>query len=325
MPVWLFWLQLVIIVFLATVILKRDMEIKEKITGIFGGIIKKIHHTKIRLQIKKEQQKFTEGLIVLGKKTWAEKINVPAADQLFSEIARLEQTIRYNTGQIEKNKLQSEKKKKELGDFQIAQKEKIKNLENLKNPFSEADSQLKTELNDLFRQIKEIEKQKTQLNKEKAAAESELTQTAHDKELSMIDKSGISDDLEPRISEIKDRLKLCYQNLEQLLGKRQLAENRKKANDEKLAEYNQQIAQLSEQEKQFSKQINKTIQEFSKLQQEFEFHSAELENQLLPWFEKLGQHVNSQRIDHPALRSAYQTIDQINKTIQSFQQQLKSE
>ena len=89
-PFWIFWLLVCIILLLLVFIFLRDKDLRHRLDSFFKGIKNRLRKVRLLATLKKEQQKHEDFMLELGRKAWEEDVEVPSANSLRNQLARLD-------------------------------------------------------------------------------------------------------------------------------------------------------------------------------------------------------------------------------------------
>lgn len=187
LPYWIFWLLLCLVVLLLFFIFLRDKALRMRLSAFLAGARRRSILIRLRIKIKKENQKKGDLLQKLGAKAWDEDISVNGSGHVCAELEALFE--RKNTFQAEWKRgfAELEKLHKKLEDSIRAHEEKINAEKAQKQPFDDLMKRKNGEEKALKKvgRDREIERQVDEVRREKEVVQKSI------------------DEFEDRISEIE--------------------------------------------------------------------------------------------------------------------------
>ncbi len=237
-PYWIFWFIFLIILLLFLFIFLRDRSLRLRLIAFFAGARRRSVLIQLRFKLKREKQKRESVLKKLGERAWDLEMPVEGAE---STLAALEQTVgKRDSAQMEGKTVftEIEKLHKRLGELNAQSDQKIRESRAQKKPFDELlkkkrdelrnfkkipsgegvelqVGEVRREIEDAVRQIKEIEGRIREMEAEKKGQQQELAQ-----EINFWEKK--KDKLQQHIKEIDTEREDLYLSLGLLLEEKRI-------------------------------------------------------------------------------------------------------
>ena len=323
-PYWVFWLMLVFILFLATVILTRDKGIREGIKNIFRRARKKIHEAKIKLKINKEKEKTAVLLKELGEKIWEKEIEISGASDIKEKLKNLQPKEETSTQSLETIEKEIKENKQAHDRFKAKQDAAMKEQEGLKAPETEALNRLKKELSEIEKSTGEKARLKSKDEKKVTAYKKKIAEIQDDDDLSKIEKKMKSEELERDINGLNREIDQLTRELAPLYEKKGNPGKEIRRIKPKIVKYEEEIKRLKEEQKSRHKENDTKNREQLKTKGDLLGKKNQLKRQKEALFGKLGKTADSHRVENNELAGLYSQIDRVEKTIKELERQMRS-
>ena len=320
LPLWLFWFLLGLLGALIVILLIRDKALRQGLKNVFFSMRRRVRKKKLDSRIKKETKEWEKALAGLGLKAWEVGIESEATAEISEEIKALDKKSEANQKEAASVDSEIEKLKSAQQDYEKGVEDKIKQQEEKKAPHAEHLNQTKENLKRTEADLSHVDKEIRSADKERIDAEKKITKAEQN--------TALSEEIrQTKVEELKARIFELTKKKEDLEAKRPaLEENKSKLltqrdeDQSRVKEFEQTISSLQNEEKERQKVFDREMKQWQKKKDVIVAKHREIENQKQPLFSRLGKILYEKRIESADLKETYIRIEEIERTIQEFEQ-----
>ncbi len=322
LPVWLFWLMVVVIVLLAALILVRDKGIRGGIAGMFGWVRRKIRIAKIKSQIQKENQKKEELIKKLGKTAWDNGVSAPSIESQLEETRKLAaeeaealQKLKALDADIQKGRQEWEADKKQAD-------ERIAGLESELKPLEDQHKELEKELHGVDKEIKNIEKTKIKTEKDIMKTREHLDMVEADVDLSNIEKEQKRSEALRRIQSFEDEIRAGDESMIALMEKATAVKEKITGIEPRINDLDARIGEAREVFKAQKGQWEESLKRLEENGRSLNVKLVGIRKELDLSHQKTGRQLLENRNEHESLAPVYGEIDAVDAVLAKLQGRL---
>ncbi len=322
-PFWVFWLLICVILLLLIFIFLRDKELRHKLDSFFLGIRNRARRVRLQANLKKEQQKHEVFMFDLGRKAWDEDVEVPSANALRNQLARMDK----QKSDLEDKRTELEDKiegvNKEMADFQNKQEAASLKLETEMKPYLDKLEEVKLEEKETGKRLSQKKHELDSAAKDMATAEKDLLTLKNKPDVLEEVKQFELENLEKRIKELSAQKTAADATLRDLKAQKTGLDKDISSQKKSADEFQRKIRKNKDKTKDQVRKFQKDIHEWEKQRDKVSGGIEELENQKKPLFRNLGEQVDKDRVNHEELEILYHKIDRTKVKTQELEGQIK--
>jgi len=323
LPYWIFWFLLSIILLLIIFIFLRDKKMRQRLNQFLFRTKQKLVRLRLQKSLNNEKRKIPDFFHDMGKTASEKKIRLAGDDKLVKNInglekkkANWEKEIQTINSKIDELKVNFEKAALELdtekAGYEDGKKQPVIENNRIKEELSEKESIVRT----FHKNLKKIEK-------ELISAEKSLEELSNNGKKGVEEKIVKEKELNNTIKKLKDRKNTIDKKLPGTQQKIEKLTEQHIETQNKILEFNDKIKNVVERKKQKSQQYYKEVRELEKDREKNQDHIKDIDNQISPLFQELGELIDKSRIDNKDLSLLYNQVDRANKRISDLKKQIK--
>ncbi len=322
-PFWIFWLLVFIILLLLVFIFLRDKDLRHRLDSFFKGIKNRLRKVRLLATLKKEHQKHEDFMLELGRKAWEEDVEVPSANSLRNQLARLDK----QKSDLQDKRAGQEEKiagiNKEMTGFQRKQEAAGLKLEAEMKPYLDKLEEVKAQEKDTGRELSQKKSDLDAASKEMSAAEKDLVALKEKGDILEEVKKFELESLEEKIKALAQRKIEADAVLRELKEKKAGLDKEISAQQKTADDFQRKIKKNKDQTKDRCRKYQKDIREWEKQRDKVTESIEEIEKQKTPLCRSLGEHVDQERVNHDELEILYTKIDRTKIKTQELEGQIK--
>jgi len=322
-PFWIFWLLIFIIALLLVFIFLRDKDLRRRLDSFFKGIRNRLRKVRLMATLKKEQQRHENFMFELGRRAWEEDVEVPSANSLRNQLARLDKQksdLQDTRAGLEEN---VSGLNKEMTDFQKKQEAADLKLDAEMKPYLDKLEEVKVQEKDTGRELSLKKSDLETSTKELSAAEKDLKALKEKGDVLEEVKKFELENLEEKIKALVQRKTEAETSLRELKGKKLELDKEISSQQKTVDDIQRTIKRNKDKTKDRCRKFQKDIRELEKQRDKVSENIEEIEKQKTPLLRKLGEQVDVERVDHEELEILYTKIDRTKIKTQELEGQIK--
>ena len=322
-PFWIFWLLIFVILLLLVFIFLRDKDLRHRLDSFFKGIRNRLRKVRLLATLKKEKQRHEIFMFELGRRAWEEDVEVPSANSLRNQLARLDK----QKSDLQDKHAGLEEKitgvNKEMTDIQKKQEAAGLKLEAEMKPYLDKLEDVKTQEKETGRELSQKKSDLDTSSKELSAAEKDLLALKEKGDVLEEVKKFELENLEEKIKSLAQRKIEADASLRELKVKKTELDKEISGQQKTVDEIQRKIKKNKDKTKDQCRKFQKDIREWEKQRDKVTESMEEIEKQKTPLLRKLGEHVDIERVDHEELEILYTKIDRTKVKTQELEGQIK--
>ncbi len=322
LPFWMFWLLLLVIALLLVFIFLRDKDLRRRLDAFFTGIKNRLRKVRLQTSLKKERQKHENLMLELGKTTWEEDVEVPSAQSLRDQLARLDKT----RADLQDKRSTLDDKisgvNQEMTDFQKKQETAHIKLEAQMKPYADKFEEVKKQAKDVARDLSQKKSELDSASKEIASLQKDLAAFKDKGDMLEEVKKFELESLEEKAKNLEARKSEADQALAALGAKKSELDTELSSQQKDVETYQSKLKKNKDKTKAQCRKYQKDIREWEKQRDKVSESIQEMEQQKTPLLQNLGEHVNTDRVEHEELEILYSKIDRSKVKTQELEDQI---
>ena len=323
LPYWTFWMLILVIALLLVFIFLRDKDLRRRLDRFFLGIKNRLRKLRLQTTLKKEKQRHEVFMFELGQKAWEEDVEVPSAQTLRDELARLDK----QRAELEDKRVDLEDRiaqvQEDLSEFEKKQEAALLKLEAELKPFVDRLNEIKAQEKGVDRDMAQKKGAVEHSGKEVAAARKQLEGLQDKGDVLEEVKNFELDSLKEKIQGLEAQQSEAAEALEQLKEQKQELEKDLGAQETSQEEFQSKIRKQRDFTKNETKRFQKDIKEWEKQRDKVVDSIQEIDQKKKPLLRELGEQVDQDRVDHEDLEILYSKIDRTKIKTQELEEQIK--
>lgn len=323
LPYWIFWFLLCIILLLVIFIFLRDKDLRQRLNSFFFGIKKRMLKMRLQTRLRMIQKKKLALISELGRRAWENQVVSIGNDSLSQELAGMD-----------KKKIDCEK---ELASIQAEIKALREVLESQTRRFESSIKEEQESQRICTLKIQEAKIREKQIELEVLESQNKLEETAkkmqqaQKEEKALRDQNALTEEekriLRESIQMSLERLSRAKQDIDThihaLVEEKAESLQRRRQLQASFHNHGKKIKSIREAQKKQIHDFEKEIHEWEKNEQKVCEKIAKIEKNKIPLFDKLGAHIEQNRIEDKSLLILYSKIDRRSKRISGIEYRIQ--